>query len=174
MSEEIGATHGEQLLEAARRDNTELLSQIKAELNNDSEQLAQLINSTKEPITNNSSLHLSCSRGNWDFIDIVLDIEGVEIDPKNRDGQTPLHLAVKYASEEKQHGYFIIDNLIDAGSDPRIIDNFKLKPINYVTDDDQLKRLLESAEYSIALENQIVDVSNEPDDDDEPSDSDSD
>ncbi|KAG2730750.1 hypothetical protein G9P44_006327 [Scheffersomyces stipitis] len=118
-----GATEGaslkEQILECARRNNTELLLSIKAELDNDHEKLADLINNTSELITGNTSMHIACARGNWEFIDIVLDIEGVEIDPKNREGDTPLHLAVKYTAEEPEHGYFVIDNLLDAGSDPR-------------------------------------------------------
>lgn len=153
MSE--GASHSEQVLEAARRNNTELLLDIKSELNNDQEKLSLLINSTREVVSNNTCLHLACTLGNWEFIDIILDIEGVEIDPKNKDGQTPLHLAVKYCIDEPDHGYFVVDNLIDAGSDPRIIDNFKLKPVNYVNSDNvKLKQLLQSAEYAISMENQ--------------------
>ncbi|ODV81279.1 putative ankyrin repeat-containing protein [Suhomyces tanzawaensis NRRL Y-17324] len=146
-----GASYPEQLLDASRRNNTELLLTIKAELNNDQEVLAKLINTTKELITNNSALHLACLLGNWEFIDIILDIEGVEIDPQNSDGQTPLHLAVKYTKDEPEHGYFVIDNLLDAGSDPRIKDKLSLQPINY-TDDAKLKQLLESAEYAISME----------------------
>ena len=83
-------------------------------------------------------MHIACQLGNWEFIDIVLDIEGVEIDPQNREGETPLHLAVKYTNNgEPEHGYFIIDNLLDAGSDPRIKDKFNLKPKDYVDKDHQ-------------------------------------
>lgn len=148
-----GASYPEQLLEAARRNNTELLLQIKSELNNDQEKLANLINTTSEVITLNSPLHLATQLGNWEFIDIVLDIEGVEIDPINREGDTPLHLAVKYTIDEPEHGYFVIDNLLDAGSDPRIKDKHNLKPVDYVNKDNQkLKDLLESAEYAISME----------------------
>lgn len=148
-----GASYSEQLLECARRNNTELLLTIKVELNNDQEKLSNLINSTRELITNNTSLHLACQFGNWEFIDIVLDIEGVEIDPKNREGDTPLHLAVKYTINEPEHGYFIIDNLLDAGSDPRISDKHNLKPIDYVNkDNEKLRELLESAEYALSME----------------------
>lgn len=148
-----GASYSEQLLECARRNNTELLLSIKVDLNNDQEKLSNLINSTRELITHNTSLHLACQFGNWEFIDIVLDIEGVEIDPKNREGDTPLHLAVKYTIDEREHGYFVIDNLLDAGSDPRIIDKHNLKPIDYVSkDNEKLKELLESAEYALSME----------------------
>lgn len=171
---ETGASPSEQILESARRNNTELLLQIKSDLGNDQEKLSKLINNTREMITNNTPLHLACQLGNWEFIDIVLDIEGVEIDPKNREGSTPLHLAVKYANEEPEHGFFIVDNLIDAGSDPRILDDSSLKPINYVTKDTKLRELLESAEYAIALEGQVAQENDDDEEDDGPSDSDSD
>lgn len=148
-----GASFSEQIIESARRNNTELLLEIKSELNNDSEKLSRLINTSRESITNNAPLHLACHKGNWEFIDIVLDIEGVEIDPRNREGSTPLHLAVKYCSEEPEHGYFVVDNLLDAGSDPRIRDNHKLRPVDYVKSDNfKLKELLEGAEYAISAE----------------------
>ncbi|KAK6455894.1 uncharacterized protein RJT20DRAFT_51598 [Scheffersomyces xylosifermentans] len=148
-----GASVAEQLLEAARRNNTELLLSIKVALNNDQEKLASLINNTRELISDNTALHMACQLGNWEFIDIVLDIEGVEIDPKNREGDTPLHLAVKYTIDEPEHGYFIIDNLLDAGSDPRVIDKHNLRPIDYVNKDNvKLRELLESAQYAISME----------------------
>ena len=148
-----GASYSEQILESARRNNTELLLQIKSELDNDQEKLSQLINDTHEVITNNTPLHIACQLGNWEFIDIVLDIEGVEIDPQNRAKETPLHLAVKYTIDEPDHGYFIVDNLLDAGSDPRIKDKDGLRPRDYVNkDNEKLLELLESAEYAISME----------------------
>lgn len=153
MTTEEGASLGEQLLEAARRNNSELLLTIKSELGNNQEKLADLINSTKEPINQNYALHFAAQFGNWEVIDIILDIEGVEIDPINRDGDTPLHLAVKYANTEIEHGTFIVDGFLDAGSDPRIKDVHSLKPVSYVNKENtKLKELLESAEYAISME----------------------
>lgn len=145
MSE--GASYSEQLLECARRNNTELLAQIQLEVAS-SEQIATLINSTAEVISGNTPLHIATALGNWEFIDMVLDVEGVEIDPRNREGDTPLHLAVKYALDEPEHGVFIVDNLVDAGSDPTVVDKHGLKPVSYVRDNEQLRVLLESAEYA--------------------------
>lgn len=159
-----GASYAEQILECARRNNTELLLSIKTELSNDHVKLAQLINSTKEVITSNSPLHIATLLGNWDFIDMVLDIEGVEIDPLNREGDTPLHLAVKYAASEPEYGYFIIDNLLDAGLDAKIVDKHGLKPVNYVSNNEKLRNLLESAEYAAVVEADYVDAGDEDDD----------
>jgi ankyrin repeat protein len=171
-----GASYSEQILESARRNNTELLLQIKVELNNDNVKLSQLINSTSEVITMNSPLHIGCQLGNWEWLDIVLDIEGVEIDHKNRRGQTPLHLAVMYANNEPEHGTFIVDNLLDAGANPTITDSDNLKPINYIsTPNEKLSQLLESAEYAISMEIPAQTQLDMLDDkDDTPSDSDDD
>ncbi len=41
-------------------------------------------------------------------LDILLDQEGVEVDPINRlEKETPLHLAVRYSRLEPEHGAFI-------------------------------------------------------------------
>lgn len=159
MSENEGASYKEQILECARRNNVELFTTIKQEVEPD--QLALLLNSTTEMITNNSPLHIATLLGNWEFIDAVLDVEGVEIDPLNRDGDTPLHLAVKFAGDEPEYGYFIIDNLVDAGSDAKIVDRHGLKPVNYVRDNEKLRSLLESAEYG----SMVPEVPEEPLDD---------
>lgn len=143
------ASHQEQILESARRNNTELLLDLKVETGED---VVSLINKTRELITNNTPLHLACSLGNWDWIDIVLDIPLVEIDPLNHESSTPLHLAVKFANDDPEFGYFIIDNLLDAGLDPRIRDKSGYKPAELVIDNDKLIDLLESAEYAISME----------------------
>lgn len=156
-----GASYNEQLLECARRNNTELLHHIASELENNHDKLLTLINSTREVITDNSPLHLATLLGNWEFLDAVLDVEGVEIDPANRDGDTPLHLAVKYASTEPEYGYFIIDNLLDAGLDALVTDKAGKKPVDYVTDNDKLRDLLQSAEYAVAADVEEAEVEDE-------------
>lgn len=142
------ASHQEQILESARRNNTELLLQLKSESNN----IVPLINNTFELITNNSSLHLACSLGNWEWLDIVLDIPLIEIDPLNHDLSTPLHLATIFSNSDPTFGYFIIDNLLDAGSDPRLKNKSGYKPADLVINNDKLVHLLESAEYAISME----------------------
>lgn len=176
VESEEGASLSEQLLESSRRNNTELLLSIKSALGNDQVKLSELINLTHEVITNNSPLHIACHSGHWEFIDIILDIEGVEIDPANREGDTPLHVAVRYSADEPEHGTFVVDGMLDAGSDPRIKNKHGLKPIDYVNkDNDKLRDLLESAEYAISMEiPPEQQLQNGDDEDDEGSASDSD
>lgn len=168
-----GASHSEQLLECARRNNTELLSEIGAQLLDNEAALGQLINSTKETISGNGPLHIATMLGNWDVLDQFLDVPGVEIDPLNREKSTPLHLAVKYASEEPELGYFITDNLLDAGSDARALDTYGLKPSSYVKDNQKLLALLSSAEYATHAPIAVA-VEENGDENDEESASDSD
>lgn len=160
MSE--GASSAEQILESARRNNTELLSQIAEQLGS-TESLAALLNSTHEVVSGNTPLHIAAERGNWEFLDVVLDVEGVELDPRNRANETPLHLATKYALDEPEHGRFIVDNFIDAGASVAAVDGHGLKAVNYAKDP-ELRQMLESAEYGAAAD-AVAD--GEDDDDDE-------
>lgn len=57
---------------------------------------------------------------------MLLDQEGFECDPINRrEGDTPLHSAVRWANEQsaENHEYSIglIDMMLEAGSDPKSV-----------------------------------------------------
>jgi len=53
-------------------------------------------------------------------MDVLLDQEGLEVDPPNRmEGDTPLHKAVYFAKGEKARGLAMVELLTDAGADPR-------------------------------------------------------
>ena len=59
-----------------------------------------------------------------DVLDMLLDQEGVEVDPLDRlEKDTPLHKAVRFvnglAKEEWEAGASIVELLLDAGADPR-------------------------------------------------------
>ncbi|KAL6950234.1 hypothetical protein ACO0QE_000910 [Hanseniaspora vineae] len=146
-----GASLNEQLLDCSRRNNVDLLQDVFTALDNDSEKIAELINHAKDPL-GNTCLHLCCQYGSWDVLDQLLDQEGgVEIDPINAsDGDTPLHVAVKYALDEPDHGTFICENLIECGADPRIRNKHKLKPLDLVHGNEleTLIDLLQSAEIA--------------------------
>lgn len=62
-----------------------------------------------------------------------------------------------------EHGYQIVDILLDAGCDPRIKNGAKLKPIELADPrNDGLRGILRRAEYSVMAGNDVV----EEDDDD--------
>ncbi|EDO15849.1 hypothetical protein Kpol_507p11 [Vanderwaltozyma polyspora DSM 70294] len=146
-----GASLSEQLLDLSRRNNVDLLDTILETLENDPEKIAGLINTSKDPF-GNTALHLCCKYGSWEVLDKILDQEGdIEIDPKNTtDGDTPLHVTVRYSMEEPEHGTFIASNLIEVGSDPRIKNNSNQKPIDLIHGDelDDLIDLLQGAEIA--------------------------
>ena len=61
-----------------------------------------------------------------DVLDLILDQEGVEVDPIDRmEGDTPLHKAVRYVNERAASDWessaSLVDLLLDAGSDPRSV-----------------------------------------------------
>lgn len=148
MAEE-GASYTEQLLDAARRNNTDLLTEIIKESGG---QIPQIINGSRDA-TGNTALHLAAKYGSYEVLEEMLDQEGVEVDPVNRlDGDTPLHLAVRYAETEPEHGAFIAETLIEAGADARIKNNSGLRPLQLVRDNDSLAELLQSAEMAFLIE----------------------
>lgn len=166
--ESEGASFGEQLLEASRRNNTDLLKTILESLGDDSDGIADLINSSKDPF-GNTALHLSCKFGSWEVLDILLDQENIEIDPQNKvDGDSPLHVTVRYAQEEPEHGTFIARNLVEVGADPRLRNRHNQKPIDLIHGDelDELVDLLQGAELAADMGgDQAVDVEDEVIDD---------
>jgi uncharacterized protein len=61
-------------------------------------------------------------RGSLDCLDVLLDQEGVEVDPRSRmEGDTPLHSAARLSSEDgsEDEAREIIEMLLEAGADPR-------------------------------------------------------
>lgn len=146
-----GASLKEQLLDASRRNNVDLLEQAFNDLDNDPKKIADLINTAKDPL-GNTALHLASKYGSWEVLDKILDLDGdIEIDPQNDiDGDTPLHEAVRYAKEEPEHGTFIAQNLIEVGADARIANKHNQKPVDLIHGDelDDLVDLLQGAELA--------------------------
>jgi hypothetical protein len=57
---------------------------------------------------------------------LLLDQEGFECDPINRrEGDTPLHSAVRWVNEQptdnEEYGLSLIEMMLDAGSDPKSV-----------------------------------------------------
>lgn len=145
MAEE-GASLGEQLIESARRNNLDLLTEIFGQ---NPANLIDLINHSTDPL-GNTALHLAAFNGSYEVLDHLLDQEDVEVDPINRQfGDTPLHSAVRYSRTEPEHGAFLVEMLIDAGADPLIKNKDGQKPIDLADPSNtELLNVLQGAEFA--------------------------
>lgn len=97
-----------------------------------------------------------------DVLDTLLDQENLEVDPLDRlERDTPLHKAVRFinslAPSDWPSAHSIADLLIDAGADPRIRNKAKLKPVELVDPKNtELRSVLQKAEYSMTVGDDIV------------------
>jgi len=161
-----GASPRELVLEACRRNNTDLLQEVfdsfaKADKKGAAAKIAQLLNTARDGI-GNGVLHLAATNGNYEILDLLLDQEGLEIDEIDRlEKDTPLHKAIRYVNTldkaDWDHGHSIVDILLDAGCDPRIRNGAKLKAVDLADPRNEgLRGLLRKAEYSLQAGNDIV------------------
>lgn len=170
MADEDGASPRELILEACRRDNTELLEETIADLasaatksgKKPAEHVAAILNGARDGV-GNGCLHLAATYGSYHALDILLDQEGLEIDEIDRMEQdTPLHKAVRYVnsldkSDWQSSGLPIVDILLDAGCDPRIRNKAKLKPIELADPrNTELRSMLQKGEFSMQAGGDVV------------------
>ncbi|KAL9610673.1 MAG: hypothetical protein Q9167_004621, partial [Letrouitia subvulpina] len=82
MSDE-GATPRELLLEACRRNNTSLLADLIASFDTKKSNKAQLVDllNTARDAVGRHALHVAAGCGSYEVLDILLDQEGLEVDP---------------------------------------------------------------------------------------------
>ncbi|KAG9233375.1 putative ankyrin repeat-containing protein [Amylocarpus encephaloides] len=148
-----GATPAEQLVEACRRGNTDLLQEIISNVG-DEEKAAVLLNETKT-VLGNYLYHEAALRGNYEVIDMLLDQDGFECDPiSKREGDTPLHSAIRYinslphplSSHNSEFASSLLSMMLEAGSDARIRNQGGLTPAQLCDPSDtESKRLLTDA-----------------------------
>ncbi|KAH8811435.1 hypothetical protein F5884DRAFT_782093 [Xylogone sp. PMI_703] len=148
--EEIeGAKPSELLIEACRRNNTDLLQEVIDGCKSP-EEAAELLNSTKT-VLGNYLYHEAALKGHAEIIDMLLDQEGFECDPINvREGDTPLHSVVRWINDqpesEWEYGRHLVDMMIEAGSDPRIRNKAKLTAEQLVDPrNETLRKVLQDA-----------------------------
>ncbi|CAD0111872.1 unnamed protein product [Aureobasidium uvarum] len=184
MSLTQGASSRELLLEACRRNNTDLLSTVLSDFKS-ADELASFLNTATDAL-GCGALHIGAQYGAYEVLDMLLDQEGVEIDGvEKREGDTCLHKAVRYVNslskDEWEEGQAIVDILIDAGCDPRYVvqvtsqptarltsifrirNKAKLRPVD-LTDprNTELRSLLQKAEFTMLAGDDVV----QEDDDD--------
>ncbi|KAJ5408428.1 hypothetical protein N7509_002311 [Penicillium cosmopolitanum] len=161
MADEEGASPRELVVEACRRDQPHLLEQVLASMEEKSnEEVAQFFNGVTDPLGNHA-LHICAIYGSYDVMDALFDIQYFECDPKTRmDDDTPLHIAVRYANDkDRELGTEMVKMMCDAGCDPRVRNKFNQKPVELVFNNDEIKQVLQKAEYIMAegMQNQAED-----------------
>ncbi|KAA6408013.1 MAG: ankyrin repeat protein [Lasallia pustulata] len=160
MSDE-GASPRELLLEACRRNNTELLSEV-IKSQSSAERTAQLLNTATDGV-GNYCLHIAASYGSYEVLDTLLDQEGLEVDPLDRlEADSPLHKAVRFVNglpkPDWEAGGSLIELLLDAGADPRIRNKAKLKPMELVDPrNTELRGVLQKGEFAMMAGDDVVD-----------------
>lgn len=162
-----GADPSEQLLEAARRNNTDLLETLLSEYKDKPQDAIDLINETRDS-SGNGPLHLASKYGNYEVMDQLLDLDGVDVNVTAKlNGNTALHYAASFAFQDPEYALFLINELIDCGANPSIKNKDGLKAISIIGDsNDKIKEALESAEYAGSV-NQNIEVLIDDDDDEE-------
>ncbi|GAB7358227.1 hypothetical protein MBLNU230_g0378t1 [Neophaeotheca triangularis] len=162
-----GASPSEQLLFACRRNNISLLEAALNDLSKTStskdrsEAIAHYLNTTTSPL-GASPLHIAAEHGNYEALDYILDCEGVEIDHREpREGDTPLHKAVRYTNGVGKNGWedgkAVVEILVDAGCDARLVNKARLKPLQLVDPrNEELKEVLRRAEFASGAGGDVV------------------
>ncbi|KAL1896273.1 hypothetical protein Cpir12675_002866 [Ceratocystis pirilliformis] len=120
--EHDGASVQEQLIEACRRNNTELLEELLEAAGSD-EEISRLLNTTTT-VMGDYLYHVAAAQGHYDIIDMLLDQPAFECDPVNRAGNTPLHTAIQWLNSEpaaqRPFGNALIKMMLEAGSNWRL------------------------------------------------------
>lgn len=150
--EHEGASVQEILIEACRRNNVDLLTQIIEETGDD-DKMASLLNDTRT-VMGNHLYHEAASRGNYEIIDMLLDQDGFECDPVNRvEGDTPLHTAIRWINSEppaqREFGAALVEMMLEAGSSTRVRNKGGLTPLQLVDPSNAaLKEVIRKHEYA--------------------------
>ncbi|KAI5925697.1 ankyrin repeat protein [Camillea tinctor] len=159
--EHEGASVKEQLIEACRRNNVDLLTEIIGNCKNDDE-ISDLLNNTTT-IMGNHLYHEAALQGNYEVIDLLLDQPNFECDPLARtNGDTPLHSAIRWINSEpaaqREFGNALVEMMLEAGSSTRVKNKAKLTPLQLVDPTNKgLRELIQKHEYMALNAGDFVD-----------------
>lgn len=153
MADEVhdGASVKEILIEACRRNNTDLLTESLQDLSD--AEISKLLNETTT-VMGNHLYHEAASRGNYEIIDLLLDQPDFECDPVTRlDRDTPLHTVVRWINSEpaaqRPFGLALVSMMLEAGSNPRVKNKGGLTAYHLVDPQNkELRDLIQKHEYT--------------------------
>ncbi|KAL2210218.1 hypothetical protein CC79DRAFT_485472 [Sarocladium strictum] len=161
--EHEGASVKEILIEACRRNNTDLLTETLEPLSE--AEITKLLNETTT-VMGNHLYHEAASRGNYEIIDLLLDQPNFECDPITRlDADTPLHTAIRWLNSEppaqRPFGLALVEMMLEAGSNPRVRNRARLTPAQLVDPSNkEMKALFEKYEFASQNAGDFVVVDN--------------
>ncbi|CRJ79426.1 Ankyrin repeat-containing protein like [Verticillium longisporum] len=157
-----GASTKELLIEACRRNNTDLFQEIVDGIP-DEEQLSKILNETTT-VLGNHLYHEAAAGGHYEIIDLLLDQPNFECDPVTRiDRDTPLHTAIRWLNGQPRanwpFGASLVDMMLEAGSSPRVKNKGGLTPLQLVDPaNKELRDLIQKHEYAALNAGDFVNV----------------
>ncbi|KAJ4185948.1 hypothetical protein NW767_012809 [Fusarium falciforme] len=161
--EHDGASVKELLIEACRRNNTDLLTECLEDKSDP--EITKLLNETTT-VMGNHLYHEAASRGNYEIIDLLLDQPDFECDPLTRlEGDTPLHTAIRWINSEppaqRPFGNALVEMMLEAGSNPRVKNKARLTPYQLVDPTNkELRELIQKHEYANQNAGDFINVDN--------------
>ncbi|KAL5598331.1 hypothetical protein BROUX41_003610 [Berkeleyomyces rouxiae] len=163
--EHEGASVQEQLVEACRRNNTELLEELLETIGSEAE-ISRLLNDTTT-VMGDHLYHVAAAQGHYDVIDMLLDQPNFECDPLNRTGDTPLHVAIHWLNSEppaqRPFGAELVKMMLEAGSNSRLRNAAGLTAVQLVDPANApLRDLIREHEYTELNQGDFVAVDNDP------------
>lgn len=120
------------------------------------EEGAEYLNTHALDRDGNVAYHFAARKGKAQIVNELLDLEGFECDPLNRNGETPLHSAVRWVNDTRDNwsaGLELVEMMLEAGSDNRIRNKQGKTAADLVEAHRDLKQLLKDHEYEEYDEN---------------------
>ncbi|CEJ86780.1 Putative Ankyrin repeat protein [[Torrubiella] hemipterigena] len=163
--EHEGASVKEILIEACRRNNTDLLTETLA--GKSDAEITELLNKTTT-VMGNHLYHEAASHGNYEIIDLLLDQPSFECDPQTRlDHDTPLHTAIRWINSEppaqREFGAALVEMMLEAGSNPRLKNKGGLTPYQLIDPSNTaLRELIQKHMYASQNAGDFIEASSAP------------
>ncbi|CED83522.1 Ankyrin repeat-containing domain [Phaffia rhodozyma] len=124
LMQDQGASPNEQLLNAAKTDNEELLLSVLS--------LTGRFDINHQDGLGFTALHYAVQRGSTDCLDHILEEDDCDVDLQTRlEGLTPIHLAMQVQDQELR--IYLVRSLLEAGSSTQIPNKYRQLPVDLLS-----------------------------------------